>query len=421
MRIFNYIFLLFSLIAAFSCQKQEADIFPDSPMVRLNEALKTNTALLQSAENGWAMEYFATSESPGYTLFVKFKTNGEAVFSAKNDLTKNHVLSDSSVYKTIGDYGPVLTFNTYNKVLHAFSNPVNPDGYGLEGDYEFVIMQSSADTIVLQGKKRATTILLTKIPTTISWNNYLASLESMNTLLFANNAPVLSLQMTDKYIFSKGASRMFQILKDNAESSNSVSASFIVTRTGIRFHKAQELEGKKFQTFNLTPDSASLICNEDNTLKLQGPELLATYFFENRNSWLISPDKLCASLLTDYDLLKQNLITKYKATGILLFLKYNDLRKSHVLVIQFTSGKNKYEGNVDLSITVNGSAQLSLQNKETGDLNGMTFYANVTGYKTIADALSTTYNISTPVPLNPRLVKFEKSTDTNFWFQTTCY
>jgi hypothetical protein len=67
MRIFNYIFLLFSLIATFSCQKQEADIFPDSPMVRLNTALKTNTALLQSAENGWAMEYFATTESPGYT------------------------------------------------------------------------------------------------------------------------------------------------------------------------------------------------------------------------------------------------------------------------------------------------------------------------------------------------------------------
>ena len=269
MRIFQNIVLLISLITAFSCQKQEADIFSDSPMERLNTALKTSTALLQSAENGWAMEYFATTESPGYTLFVKFKTNGEAVFSAKNDLTKNRVLMDSSVYKTIGDNGPVLTFNTYNKVLHAFSNPVNPDGYGLEGDYEFVIMKSSADTIVLQGKKRATTILLTKIPTTISWNNYLASLESMNTLLFANNAPVLSLQMTDKYIFSKGASRMFQILKDNAESSNSVSASFIVTRTGIRFHKAQELEGKKFQTFNLTPDSASLICNEDNTLKLQ--------------------------------------------------------------------------------------------------------------------------------------------------------
>ena len=418
----NYIYILsISLIAVFSCKNQEADIFLNSPMVRLNEALKTNTALLQSSENGWAMEYFATSESPGYTLFVKFKTNGEAVFMAKNNLTKNLVLTDSSVYKTIGDNGPVLTFNTYNKVLHAFSNPVNPDGYGLEGDYEFVIMQSSADTIVLQGKKRATTILLTKIPITTSWSNYRASLENMNTALFANNAPQLSLQLTDKFTFANGASRVFVIKKENAQTSGSVSASFIVTRTGIRFHKVLELDGKKFQTFTLSPDSASLISNEDNSIKLKGPDSLAIFFSNNRNTWKINPDKMSPSLLTIYNQMKQSLITKYKATGIALLIRYNDVRKSHGLVIQFTSGKNKYEGNVDMNMTVNGMAQLSLLNKETGDMNGMSFYSNVAGYKTIADALSTTFNISTPMPLNPRSIKFEKMSDASLWFETTCY
>ena len=438
MRIFQNIALLISLIAAFSCQKQEADIFPDSPMVRLNEALKTNTALLQSAENGWAMEYFATTESPGYTLFVKFKNNGEAVFSAKNDLTKNRVLMDSSVYKTIGDNGPVLTFNTYNIVLHAFSNPVNPDGYGLEGDYEFIIMQSSADTIVLQGKKRATTILLTKIPTTISWSNYRTALEDMNTLLFANDAPDLSLQLTDKYIFSEGASHVFQILKENSELSSSFSAPFIVTRSGIRFHSPVEFDGRKSQIFDLSADKSALISRENAEIKLTTSidvGNLSNFLITSPKVWKYDADKSSPKANQAYNLLVKSCNERFASTSPTLKVKEVALNFSYMPTTQLFALQlsvirmfTQLNGEVYLSSTPDLNT-ISMLYNESGDENGMRFYDNsggsfpsqlIGGYKEMVDVFSQSFTLSTEQSINPRSLKFVSKTDETLWFTVTC-
>ena len=47
----------------------------------------------------------------------------------------------TSQYDIISDMGPVLTFNTYNAILHYFTEPKgSSDVDGMAGDYEFVFM-----------------------------------------------------------------------------------------------------------------------------------------------------------------------------------------------------------------------------------------------------------------------------------------
>jgi len=148
-KIINLIVCLVALLLS-SCVMEQPDLFTGSPAERLNKALKNDIDSLQHAGNGWAMEYFATTGSAGYTLLVKFSPSGQAVIAGKSELTGNLLVTDSCLYQMIGDNGPVLTFNTYNKVLHAFSNPVNPDGYGLEGDYEFDVLTTTTNQIIVK-------------------------------------------------------------------------------------------------------------------------------------------------------------------------------------------------------------------------------------------------------------------------------
>ncbi|MDD2799642.1 MAG: DUF4302 domain-containing protein [Bacteroidales bacterium] len=415
-RIIYLAFLFFTLAA---CHYEEPDIFSAAPAERLTTAMKEDAIALQSASNGWAMEYFATPSSPGYTLFAKFKPSGEVFMSCKNELTNNVLLSDSSVYTMIGDYGPVLSFASFNKVMHQFSNPENPNGYGLEGDYEFIVLKTSANQITLQGKKRGTIIMMNKIPQNKTWNEYITDLETMNTTLFGFGAPSLTMSITEKYNFSGGGSHIFTILQSGADVNTSIDAPFIVTPTGIRFHTIQELDGKSFQTFTLNTDKSALICTENPDLKFVGPDSLSSFLEKNLNIWNVDPTKLSASVQSTYDLLVQSLVTKYKATGIKLFIKYNSVRKSHVLAIQFTSGKNKLEGDLDMNFNIGGKAEISMMNTENADSNGAKFYTNIAGYKEMADLLSTSFTLTTDSPINPQVIRLVKKSDANTWLTIT--
>ena len=125
-----YLILILVFVAITGCKNIEPDIFSASAAERMNAALKDDFNALTSADNGWAVEYFANPQSPGYTLLIKFNSSGLAIVASKSDLTYNQQFQqDSCLFEMIADNGPVLTFNTFSKVLHRFSNPENPDGY----------------------------------------------------------------------------------------------------------------------------------------------------------------------------------------------------------------------------------------------------------------------------------------------------
>ena len=142
----KYLVIIGLLAATFvACSRDEESLFEKPAAIRAQEAIKEAFDVLTSQEAGWEMAYFPNLEADakGYNMVLKFNKNGNVSVSAKNaTTTANKIVTDTaSTWAVKSDYGPILTFDTYNDVFHAFSDPKG-DGAGLLGDYEFLILKA---------------------------------------------------------------------------------------------------------------------------------------------------------------------------------------------------------------------------------------------------------------------------------------
>lgn len=389
-----YIILCSVTILFGSCANVESDIFPASSAERLNNALKVDKDSLINADNGWAMEYFATTQSAGYTMLMKFNKSGQVVVAGKSELTRNTLVSDSSLYEMIGDNGPVLTFNSYNNILHAFSTPENPDGYGLEGDYEFVVMKTTANQIVLKGKKRGTTILLNKITQNTTWKKYFDDIDAMNTFLFNGGTNSLYLVIeNDTTVAYNGSTHIFRITKQGGDPNvDGENYPIIVTPKGLRLHTAYTINGKSAQTFELTEDKQRLVCTDAGVnAYLTGPNPAKLFVSNSTIIWKFAFTKQMGSEFeTVYNKIVSSCQTKLSENFTYLYFRNNPLRNSYNLT--FKSGK--YTGNFDFTRTNVGENKVKLAYKSTADINANYYYNNVDGFKELIQLIGKTYIVS---------------------------
>lgn len=201
--------LLCSAALSFTaCVNEEDDLFDKSAAERLNEASALYSDRLMASPNGWAVQLYPTTkdEAPygtGYLLMFRFNKDKSVDASMNNALSNNKYLSAKSSWDVITDNGPVLSFNTYNPVIHAFSNPEdvpstgdkdNPNdetGTGIGGDYEFIIVDAPEDAsyMMLKGKKRGTYNLLTPVAEGIDYETYLSDVKSFQNRMFSTSNP----------------------------------------------------------------------------------------------------------------------------------------------------------------------------------------------------------------------------------------
>lgn len=411
--------LIIWLFAIFisSCTLIEADLFDLSPTERINKPLKDITAQLQQAKNGWALEYFATETSQGYTLLIKFNTNGQAFVAGKNDQTRNYLLTDSCFYKMVADDGPVLTFNTFNKIIHAFSNPENPNGIGLGGDYEFIVMKAEATQLTLIGKKNGAHILLNKLDESISWNQYFSNLENMHNLLFGNSIQALKLKTTtDEYLFNGGKYHIFSYLETGENTMNSQTASFLITQNGIRFQTPLKISGFTVQTLQLNSDKSALVSLENPDFKLNGPDSLSTFFSQNTNCFLMDTTTMSPALKTLAQKIVKSCISNYNADKVWFRIQFQPALNVFGLAVNFSIGRNKFVGKLALKCTVNSINQLTFSAGNSLDYNGSEFLSSLNGLSEFRNSLAQQYKLSTNIPINPTNIRFEQSANSAFWF-----
>ena len=203
--------LTVSLFAALAmsftaCVNEEDDLFDQSAAERLNQSKATYTERFASSEAGWIMEYYPTNydQAPqglGYLLLADFNSDGSVKMAMNNRFSGNTYLEDTSLWEIISDTGPVLTFNTFNKCIHAFATPEDisftggaledETGLGCEGDYEFIIlnMEADCDTAMIKGKKRATYNRLTRLPEGTDFKEYMDDIKNFESVSFSIDAP----------------------------------------------------------------------------------------------------------------------------------------------------------------------------------------------------------------------------------------
>lgn len=263
--------LLASLLVWTACSRHdEKDLFDDSAANRITKELEKYAEILTDAPNGWLMQFYAGENSAkvgGFNILCSFK-DGTATLST--DLLAldfiglstegdDQYVKINSQYSLISDQGPVLTFNTYNAILHYFAEPQNsPTTF--KGDYEFIIMEANENCIQLKGKKRGNRISLCRLQAGESWEQFIDETNqvinnSVHYSLFdvtADGALISTVAVDDNRTFTFNSPDGTKLDSQNA----------IYTPGGIRFYEAIDLNGKKAQNFSWDEASKSFICTD---------------------------------------------------------------------------------------------------------------------------------------------------------------
>ena len=102
-----------------SCLHDDKTTFDLPAADRIEKKVADYKALLESADDGWVMQYYTGKNYSygGYTLLLKFK-NGNV--TAMGDV-KDIEAQATSGYDVVKDLGPTLSFNGYNAVIHPLA------------------------------------------------------------------------------------------------------------------------------------------------------------------------------------------------------------------------------------------------------------------------------------------------------------
>lgn len=243
-KVYLYMLLAASVFSLQSCLHDNEDVFDTPAAQRIEEIVAADKALLESATNGWKFEYYLGDEYTygGHNYFVKFE-KGKAY--VRGEVGGPDYVSSSS-YDVITDMGPVLTFNTYNEVMHEYSQPYSSAVDGYEGDFEFVIMKTTNDSIYLQGKKWGNKMLMTRLADGFDAADYLTKVAE---LADAINFFDYTAEVNGKKVDIELDIDYNQIRYTDANG-EAASTPFIYTPTGIKLHDPVTFNGVSMQYFD---------------------------------------------------------------------------------------------------------------------------------------------------------------------------
>ena len=376
----KYLVIIGLLAATFAaCSRDEESLFEKPAAIRAQEAIDNAFNVFTSAENGWEMAYFPNLEASakGYNMVLKFNKNGNVSVTAKNATTTgNKIVTDTaSTWAVKSDYGPILTFDTYNDVFHAFSDPKG-DGAGLLGDYEFLILKATPELVLLKGKKHSAYTVMRPMKNP-DLAEYFTNCEKMQADLFGNNNIVTLHQRDNKMYLYKGADGQFQSAAYGSPLVAEAATYHPVCSTEdgiiVSMGFGEDIHDHIFYYDSIKGELKSekgTVMNAGN-LNL----LYRSYFTDNLNGWTVEPTAVdsVASFIEQVNTLvkdtKNN--TNIKVLGYGYKQSLNMYEGGHFIVLQFgykNGGKGK-EQVIKLIWTVD----------ITADENGITV-ANPTPY-----------------------------------------
>lgn len=304
-----------------ACSNDDNEIFDQSAADRLEQYKKDYADVLTADGGLWSMEYFSNADEPGYVFVMKFDKNGSVQISANHKWIGSEFKQETSLWKMIADNGPVLSFNSYNKLFHIFSDPANivgPDaptgeegdinetGYGHEGDYEFQMMEVSEDgkTVRLLGKKRLIDIFLHRLDPSVDVESYMAEVKAVPSKF---SKTFNDLVMTDAdgkryrvYDMYTAIPSIYPL--DGDAVSQTVSANGIFTLEGFRFMNPLEVKRADDSTFKIenlyfTSEGAM---NGDNIEDLRAVSPLENIMRRDL-TWTLDPESLSGKIKDLYD------------------------------------------------------------------------------------------------------------------------
>ena len=393
----KYLVIIGLFAATFAaCSRDEESLFDKPAAIRAQEAIENAFNVFTSAENGWEMAYFPNLEASakGYNMVLKFNKNGNVSVTAKNSAaTNNKIMTDTaSTWAVKSDYGPILTFDTYNDVFHAFSDPQR-DGAGLLGDYEFLILKATPELVLLKGKKHSAYTVMRPMKNT-DLTAYYTACDKMQSKLFGNNNIVTLTQGDNKMYLYKGADGQFQ---------SAAYGSPLVAETAT-YHPICSTEDGIIVSMGFGEDIHDHIFyynEEKGELKSEKGAvmnsgnlnvLFGAYFTDNAFGWAVDPtgQESVEELLAAVNTAMNNTSAKMKVMGYGYKQSLNMYEGGYFLLINFSykqgskTQEKKLVWTIDLTQDENG---ITVANAVPYDENTETFLGQIPAAQAVADLM----------------------------------
>lgn len=394
------------LLGLNSCYKTEEDIWEDSSAVRTEKTLAAYEDALCAEENGWVLQYFANESEQAYPLLMKFKKNSEVTMAANNSVSSSSGYTEkTSTFDLISDMGPVLTFNTYNPLLHCFSDP-GSDGLGHLGDYEFQIMGQNEDgSFDLRGKKWAVNMRMIKFPmgatytvdgetkTIEKWEDYYAAYDAVKSTMFSPVIQELVMNAgNEQYKVSGMNSGVLSFTPVGVENAYTTVLSYIINLDGTLSLVSPftgENDSFKVQNFKLSDNFEIECIDEGQNAKIVGPSVSDALL---TGTWRIDLNSVSGQFaqLLETMINEHNTILKRP----LNYLQFKPVSNSlgHALVVNFGTGSG-ISAQINLKMEYDGNA-LKFAYDKSGDSNGENLLRLLPSYTEFLDFLTaTTFNV----------------------------
>jgi hypothetical protein len=414
-KIFGSLFLLAVFILA-ACSPQEDDIFGESSAVRIDATLKADNDILTGAANGWLMQYFPQSSRAygGYNVLVKFEDGRVTVAGELDDPDA----TAASLYTLKQSAGPVLSFDEYNDIFHFFSDPsynigAGP-GKGLEGDFEFLILKATADTVKLKGRKTGNIVIMTPFAKTgsSSWADYIEILQDADaTMTFR----LFNYLINGKTIPVSVSDRTLTFTYENADGQEiSVTVPYIITPTGYQLYEPEEIDGLTVSGFTFDAVTETFSAVEDGNAILVPiiPPLNQTFISGN---WFFAYSQMGSWTKLNWDVVKNIYATSPNVAGERLLYAYMGTADGNLAFIFNSSG---YTGSLYYNKTLVGDDKITLQFAMAGGGNGV-WYHNYAGFANLLNPLgyssARTFTLTTDNLSFPSWIRLTDDANPNNW------
>ena len=321
----KYIYMCLAACLLVSCSQEEEAVYGkgNSYAKRTGETSTEYVNLLEGATNGWLLSmYVGTGQQyGGYNYILKFH---QGKVTALSEATTEE---DTSLYTLNFSEKSILTFDTYNKVLHQFVEPSALFPEGKIGDNQLVIQSYENGVFTLKGQRSNNLMTLRKLEGEAT--AYLTKIRERQSLFRVSDAYPVTINGKEVDFELQPSNRQFIA----REGTTMIKKAYIYTENGFKLYEPITIAGKTFSEFTLSADNSEITA-DDASIKTRMVYNNLPFDFYNGNIKINMLDDLCSSNAAFVKI--YNLYKTVKSRNIAPYFYLGKLSPSEDIAMNFT-------------------------------------------------------------------------------------
>ena len=321
----KYIYMCLAACLLVSCSQEEEAVYGkgNSYAKRTGETSTEYVNLLEGATNGWLLSMYVGTDQQygGYNYILKFH---QGKVTALSEATTEE---DTSLYTLNFSEKSILTFDTYNKVLHQFVEPSALFPEGKIGDNQLVIQSYENGVFTLKGQRSNNLMTLRKLEGEAT--AYLSKIRERQSLFRVSDAYPVTINGKEVDFELQPSNRQFIA----REGTTVIKKAYIYTENGFRLYEPITIAGKTFSEFTLSADNSEITA-DDASIKTRMVYNNLPFDFYNGNIKINMLDDLCSSNAAFVKI--YNLYKTVKSRNIAPYFYLGKLSPSEDIAMNFT-------------------------------------------------------------------------------------